>query len=132
MACNGNSSETCGGANRLNLYTFVPSIQSATTTSNAGMATSQTTSGSSSTSSRTPTAAGPVLPSGWHYSGCYIDGANGGRILAHQELDNSNLTIESCVSTCVGLGYSIAGMEYSVQCFCDVSLIQVLIDSWLS
>jgi hypothetical protein len=51
------------------------------------------------------------LPSGWAYKGCYIDGANG-RIFNTQQPDLSNLTMESCVSTCSGLGYSVAGMEY--------------------
>lgn len=29
------------------------------------------------------------------------------------------MTVESCVNTCIGLGYTVAGMEYSRQCFCD-------------
>jgi hypothetical protein len=37
----------------------------------------------------------------------------------YQQPDNSTLTIESCVQTCIGLGYSVAGAEYSTQCFCD-------------
>ncbi|KAI9812048.1 MAG: hypothetical protein M1827_004941 [Pycnora praestabilis] len=76
------------------------------------------------TSTATVTGAGSAtgIPSGWAYKGCYIDGADG-RILASQEPDSSTLTIESCVSTCVGLGYSVAGMEYSTQCYCGNSII---------
>jgi Glyoxal oxidase N-terminus/WSC domain len=55
---------------------------------------------------------------GWGYQGCYIDGVQG-RILTKQQPDSSSMTIESCISTCEGLGYAGAGLEYSFQCFCD-------------
>ena len=35
--------------------------------------------------------------------------------MMYQQNDNQQLTVESCVSTCAGLGYSVAGMEYGVQ-----------------
>lgn len=57
-------------------------------------------------------------PNGWTYKGCYIDGAQG-RILATQQPDSNTNTIEGCISTCEGLGFGVAGMEYSTQCFCD-------------
>ncbi|KAL8724532.1 MAG: hypothetical protein Q9181_006783, partial [Wetmoreana brouardii] len=63
-----------------------------------------------------------ALPSGWSYQGCYVDGVSG-RILGTQQPDNPTLTVESCIAKCVGLGYTVAGMEYSKQCFCDNSLI---------
>jgi hypothetical protein len=63
-------------------------------------------------------AAPPVVISGYKYQGCYLDGYNG-RDLSFQQPDNQELTQESCIATCAGLGYSIAGMEYAVQCFCD-------------
>ena len=37
----------------------------------------------------------------------------------NEQADSSSLTIENCISTCVGLGYVVAGLEYSQQCFCD-------------
>jgi hypothetical protein len=58
--------------------------------------------------------AATALPSGWQYDGCYIDGAYG-RIMENEQNDNQQLTIESCVSTCTGLGYIVAGIEYGVQ-----------------
>ena len=58
------------------------------------------------------------LPSGWTYRGCYIDNAHGGHDLIYQNPDSQTLTIESCVATCVSKGYSVAGLEYSSQCFC--------------
>ncbi|KAH8816323.1 putative fungistatic metabolite [Xylogone sp. PMI_703] len=66
------------------------------------------------------TASAPTvsLPAGWKYAGCYTEGTNGRALTKQQPGGNTN-TVESCVSTCVGLGYSIAGLEYSSQCFCD-------------
>jgi hypothetical protein len=67
----------------------------------------------------TPSSTAPVdLPSGWAYSGCWTDGTYG-RILAHQQPDSTSNTIEGCIATCSSLGMSIAGLEYSSQCFCD-------------
>lgn len=109
MACAGNAQETCGGANRLNVFQYGGG--SSTTTTPASSTTAPT-----STSAGTGSATG--LPGGWAYRGCYIDGANG-RIMNTQEPDSNLNTIEVCVNTCVGLGYSVAGMEYGVQCFCD-------------
>lgn len=57
------------------------------------------------------------LPTGWEYYGCWVDGANG-RILTNQ-YDSDDLTLQSCVAHCVSGGYTIAGLEYSTQCFCD-------------
>lgn len=75
-----------------------------------------TTTSSASVSVSTPAQTG--FPTGWTYQGCYVDGANG-RILSNQQPDNQDLTQQSCVETCANAGYTIAGMEYSVQCFCD-------------
>ena len=71
---------------------------------------------SSKTSSSAPTSAASGLPGGFAYKGCYIDNANG-RVLPNEN-DNAQLTVESCITYCTGLGYSVAGMEYSTQCFC--------------
>jgi WSC domain len=93
------------------------------TTSATGTTTKPTTSatGTSTTGTKTSTStsSGPSTTStGWVYQGCYVDGLNG-RDLNYQQPDNQALTIESCQATCAGLGYTIAGMEWSVQCFCD-------------
>ena len=110
MACNGNASEICGGPDGLNMYSFGAydaSNPTTTTTAAPGSATS-TASGTVATS----------LPTGWNYTGCYVDQAQG-RIMMNEQSDNQQLTVESCVQSCTGLGYSVAGLEYSVQCFCD-------------
>lgn len=59
-----------------------------------------------------------ALPDGWSYKGCYGEGSSG-RAFLKQQPDSPALTIESCVTACIDLGYSVAGMEYGVQCFCD-------------
>ena len=102
----------CGGSNRLSLYSYQSGVSSSTkssTTVISGAATSTSPSSSSSTSS-----AATGLPSGWKYDGCYIDNADG-RIMLNQQNDNQQLTVESCVQTCSGMGYTVSGMEYSVQ-----------------
>jgi len=107
--CAGSSTEICGGSNRLSMYEYI----------NADGTVSTTT---APATSPTPTPAAVNLPSGWSYGGCYIDNANG-RILGTQEPDSDTMTIESCIATCSGLGYSIAGAEYSTQCFCGSEII---------
>jgi hypothetical protein len=99
--CPGNQNEFCGAGDRLGLYL------------KNGTAVASTTA-TFSASPAPPTG----FPTGWTYQGCYIDGVNG-RILTHQQPDNQELTQQSCVETCASAGYIIAGMEYSVQCFCD-------------
>ncbi|OCL01795.1 WSC-domain-containing protein [Glonium stellatum] len=113
MACNGNATEICGGSQRLSMYGYV----------NANGTISTTVSASPNpTPTPTPTPTPADLPTGWSYSGCYVDNANG-RILAIQQPDSNIVTIESCISTCSSLGYSIVGLEYSTQCFCGNEII---------
>jgi hypothetical protein len=59
-----------------------------------------------------------TIPTGWTYKGCYVDGP-GYRIMGFQQADSSSQTVASCSSKCASLNYTIAGMEYSSQCFCD-------------
>lgn len=127
MTCNGNASERCGGPNRLNIYQYTsPSISTtaaSTTVSTTTIASTtksgdpSTTVASKTTTSSTTSASG--LPSGWSYRGCYMDNINGTRSMLVQENDNSTMTIESCIGQCLSLNYTVAGMEYSDQCFCD-------------
>ena len=102
----------CGGSNRLSLYSYQSGVLSSTTSSTTVISGATTSTSSSSSSSTSSTATG--LPSGWNYSGCYIDNANG-RIMLNQQNDNQHLTVESCVQTCSEMGYIVAGMEYGVQ-----------------
>jgi hypothetical protein len=109
MVCNGNSTEYCGGPNRLNLY-------GREGTGTTALSSSTPTATTSASSSAVATATG--LPEGWSSKGCWVDNANG-RILINQQPDDPQLTVSSCTRKCLGLGYSVAGLEYSTQCFCD-------------
>jgi len=128
MACNGNTTETCGGPNRLDVYDYndaiatitISNTASSTLSSATGTATGTATTTGGSTTSTSPVATS--LPAGWTYKGCWVDQAYG-RILSTSEADNSALTIESCIATCIAAGYSIAGMEYYTQCFCGDAII---------
>jgi hypothetical protein len=83
---------------------------------NSTAVTGTTTTSASVSVSTPPSQTG--FPAGWTYQGCWVDGLNG-RILNHQQTDNQALTQQSCVATCDAAGYTIAGVEWSVQCFCD-------------
>ena len=112
MLCNGNQTEYCGGPNRLDLY-------------KAGAAAATTTAAATTAAGTTaaPTSAATGLPAGWTYNACWIDNANGGRILTNQQPDNAQTTVETCVAACKAAGYTIAGIEYSTQCFCGNQII---------
>ncbi|KAE8445874.1 hypothetical protein EG329_012797 [Mollisiaceae sp. DMI_Dod_QoI] len=117
MACNGNTAETCGGPNRLNVYSYTASGTSSTTSvSGTGSSTSKSTSTTSSSTGATS------LPTGWAYKGCWVD-QQFGRILAVPEPDSATLTVESCIATCKSAGYSVAGMEYYTQCYCGNAIV---------
>lgn len=127
MTCNGNSTEKCGGPNRLNIYQYTSPSTSTTAASIVTSTTAvvSTTTGGvlSTTVTSTSTTSAPTsatgLPGGWAYQGCYVDNIDGLRSMLVQENDNPTMTIESCIDQCLSLGYSVAGMEYSDQCFCD-------------
>jgi hypothetical protein len=125
MICDGSPYEFCGAGNRLDVYQLGgsnPSSTSSSSTSTTSVITTATTVTTAtsvvSSSSTTTSTAATGIPSGWKYDGCYIDGVNG-RILRYGPPDSQTNTVESCVNYCAGAGYSIAGMEFSTQCFCD-------------
>jgi hypothetical protein len=105
----GDASEICGAGNRLSVYQLGAV---------AGVAAAP----NDPISTPTPATPTPALPNGWSYEGCWVDGVDG-RILSYQENNNQALTIESCVDLCLGLGYTIAGLEWSVQCFCGNGVV---------
>lgn len=39
-----------------------------------------------------------------------------GRVFQTELPDNSALTVESCIASCSSQGFTLAGLEYSVQC----------------
>ncbi|EQK98548.1 Carbohydrate-binding WSC [Ophiocordyceps sinensis CO18] len=105
MVCSGSDCEFCGAGSRLSMYS--------------------TKAGGVDPRSTTPGGAGPQvtgLPDGWAAYGCWVDGVKG-RILKSQVPDDAKLTLQSCAKTCAGLGYTVAGAEYSRQCFCGNQIV---------
>lgn len=94
--CAGDVSEYCGAGNRLSVYQRNGTV----------------------TTTPTSTALPTSIPTGWTSQGCWLDGASG-RILSAQQPDSTTNTVEGCITSCIALGYSIAGVEYGSQCFCD-------------
>ncbi|KAI9649851.1 hypothetical protein NHQ30_002433 [Ciborinia camelliae] len=113
MACAGNSTEFCGAAGRLNVYNYTATTLPPTPTP-------------TTTSVVVPLATITDLPQGWTYKGCWVDRALGrGSILANNLPNDVNMTVESCIQKCITAGYSIAGMEYYTQCYCDSAVINL-------
>ncbi|KAL2199244.1 glyoxal oxidase like protein [Corynascus similis CBS 632.67] len=111
MVCNGDSSEFCGGPDRLNVYSYQNQYEPSVTS----RAIPSTTPAGPTSSSAVP--APTDLPEGWSYHGCWVDGKQG-RILPHQLPDSQTNSQAACASACDEAGYSISGTEYAVQCFC--------------
>ncbi|KEY70677.1 hypothetical protein S7711_02276 [Stachybotrys chartarum IBT 7711] len=110
MLCAGNSTEYCGGPNRLNVYEFEAISPTTTTTTVDTLETA-------TSATPTPTPQPTELPDGWSSYGCWIDGRDG-RILNYQAPDDPALTLEKCVQKCADRGNTVAGAQYYTQCFC--------------
>ncbi|KAJ7058518.1 galactose oxidase [Mycena amicta] len=132
MLCAGDAQEFCGGPNRLSMFNYTGTDRPTGPVGGGG--------GGGGGGGAVGGAVFHVtdLPKPWTYVGCFVYGASlvlsffnlfpfsdnaHGRILLNQQPDVSNLTIESCVSTCRGLGFSVAAAEFSTQCFCGNELI---------
>ncbi|KAI0808290.1 hypothetical protein C8Q74DRAFT_1189458 [Fomes fomentarius] len=114
MACSGNSSEFCGGPNRLNVYNFTGTLPGPPKAPGGGNG-----------NGGTPVLVSPVtsgLPGNWAYGACYVDNAFG-RIMTTQLDDNQQTTVESCIASCAAKRFTLAGLEFGVQCFCGNTLI---------
>ncbi|GFZ50872.1 Endo-1,3-alpha-glucanase agn1 [Saitozyma sp. JCM 24511] len=99
-ACQGSSSQTCGGFYAAGVYQL-----KATSTTSSSSSSSPTATASSSASSL----------------GCYTDSGNP-RLLTGPEKDYSgSLTPAICQSYCGSAGYTYAGVEYGYQCWCGNS-----------
>ncbi|KAJ4466229.1 hypothetical protein J3R30DRAFT_3311125 [Lentinula aciculospora] len=94
MACNGDSSETCGGPNRIDVYwdgdLSIPSSPS------------------------------NLYKSYWSYSGCFVDDTSQ-RTLNVQVEPPSGTSPPTCADTCAFYGYTIMGTEFGGECWCGNS-----------
>ena len=93
MACPGNAAEPCGGGFAFTLY-------------------------NNSAAPQVRAAA-----NGFASQGCYTDSAN--RVLTHAvhtPETAAQMTVELCTAACAQQGYSVAGVEYGGECWCDSKL----------
>ncbi|KAH8814496.1 copper radical oxidase [Flagelloscypha sp. PMI_526] len=104
MPCAGDSTQKCGAGGRLNIYW------------------------NGETPPAGPQPLSGQLEGGWSYSGCYVDGAHG-RVLTASPLYNSHgvaldaMTGDKCIHACIQAGYSVAGVEFAHECYCDNYLV---------
>jgi hypothetical protein len=92
MTCTRNASEFCGGSNRLNIYQFIPTMSTISTTTLSFISIGCYT---DLTSNRTLGFVGD------------FPGAHG------------NMTIDPCQGACQNAGYVFAGVEFGDECWCD-------------
>lgn len=95
-ACTGDSSQSCGGAGRLNLFASGSSAPSAPQT----------------------------VAEDWEYQGCYTDSVSD-RTLSHSHHVDGGMTIESCVAFCSANEFSFAGLEFGDEC-CESEFVPML------
>jgi hypothetical protein len=81
-----------------------------------GSGTSPTTTSSVPTTLSTSTRTSS--PTGWTFLGCYTDNVAARTLVNGEAVPGgaSAMTVEACQSTCLGLGYSLAGVEYADEC----------------
>ncbi|KAK3322262.1 WSC domain-containing protein [Apodospora peruviana] len=91
--CTGNSSQTCGGSNKISVYqdpTFLPTDE--------------------------------VDVDDYAALGCWTDDSDYGRALAYpqDQLSADTMTSEKCLKACRDGGFPFAGTEYGGECWCGV------------
>ncbi len=110
MLCNGDALHYCGGPNRLNLYKYNGVVPPPT---------NPPVGGGGGGVAATPLTTG--LPGTWSYNGCWVDNAFG-RIFSFQEPASQTNSALTCIAQCSAAGYSVAGTEYGVECYCGSHL----------
>ncbi|KAF8151649.1 hypothetical protein B0H34DRAFT_801346 [Crassisporium funariophilum] len=113
MVCAGNSSEFCGGPNRLNAYNYTGTDLPVNPNPPQGGGGGG------------PTTVFPVLtglPPHWAYNSCWIDNAHG-RIFDSDIAGSQTNTVTSCIAQCVALNFTLAGMEFADECYCGNTLV---------
>ncbi|KAF9002782.1 WSC domain-containing protein [Cyathus striatus] len=102
MACSGDSTATCGAANRLSVYSGPPPTTTTTTAQPAGPS---------------PTRAF-FAGNFFEYQGCFVDPLNP-RGLQHQVSVPGGNTPNGCANACKANGYRVMGLEFGGECWCD-------------
>ncbi|KAM0701049.1 hypothetical protein Q7P35_011410 [Cladosporium inversicolor] len=112
---------TISTANSIPSTKLSASALSSSTATESSTATTPPTS-TKPTTTPSPTVVTTNLPHNFSYQGCFVDSTLA-RILPIQQPDSTSLTVEGCVNTCSSLGYSTAGVELQVQCFCGTEIL---------
>ncbi|KAK1231928.1 hypothetical protein PQX77_004947 [Marasmius sp. AFHP31] len=112
MPCAGNTSQFCGGPNRLNVYNYTGTDLPPVAGGGGG--------GVGGGNAVAPVTSG--LPSPWKYTACYVDNAHG-RIFETVIPASATNTVQSCISACSSKNFTVAGMEYGQECYCGNRLV---------
>lgn len=96
MACEGNSSQICGGPNRLSVFSI-----------------------GNVTFDVKPVS--PAIAGAYKYSGCYVD--TGSRVLQGASQATNDMTVEKCAAFCGTAGSNAFGVEYTTQCYCGDTFV---------
>jgi hypothetical protein len=104
MKCSGNSSEICGGPNRLSVYNY--------------------------TSYVAPKMLSSIGP--YNLKGCFTDSTASRGLNAFAFANSTGMTEELCVNTCQAKGFSVAGIEYGIECFCGNALASTSLSAALT
>jgi hypothetical protein len=93
MKCAGDSSATCGGSARIQV--FYNSDAEAKAKASAG-----------------------TLPGSWKAYGCIVDNQSA-RVMTAYRTTSATMTYNLCASTCQANGFAYAGVEYGNECYCS-------------
>ncbi|KAJ7771154.1 carbohydrate-binding WSC, partial [Mycena maculata] len=58
----------------------------------------------------------------WTAQGCYTDTSTSRTLAATSDVNETSMTVESCLAFCASGGFNLAGVEYGSQCYCDYAL----------
>ncbi|KAJ7915243.1 galactose oxidase [Mycena leptocephala] len=98
LPCTGDPAESCGGANRLNIFW--------------------------SGAEPPPVPTIPPFIGEWQSLGCYSDNVDGqGRALVNAVNVVGQVSLESCTLACFEAGMPFSGAEFADQCFCGPAIV---------
>ncbi|KAG6890187.1 hypothetical protein C0995_010892 [Termitomyces sp. Mi166 len=89
MGCAGNTTQACGGPNRVSVYSSTGNV----------------------TILPVPTPLQTGLPANWQYKGCLREPTNGVKALPYKLVWPTNNTALACVEQCAAFGFSASGVE---------------------
>ncbi|RFU77686.1 wsc domain-containing [Trichoderma arundinaceum] len=120
MTCNDNSTEFCGGPNRLNAYQLkkLVTTSSAPTTAAPPITSDSSSSTTPATTTAVATPTGPAIKKfvkSYAFQGCWEEPLNDRAIIDQMYADDS-MTLETCADFCKG--YTYFGTEYGRECYC--------------